>query len=117
MGSGQSTRWVYQLNPFPNESPFMAVVSLLCFLPYHYQHMNFYSTINSSFYNIHNFLSDYAFNKLVPQSAAVVGYVLIPLLTMVTVVSAVYNEDKYQGARYLLAWVGSRLFPVLRILM
>lgn len=45
------------------------------------------------------------------------AYVAVPLVIVISIISALYNEDKYYGIRFLFGWVGIRVFPILRILL
>ena len=109
--------WLYSLSPFPNTSPLMSVITLLCILPYHYNQLNFYSTVKNNQYNLQSIITSFTFSKVVPAELAILGYAVVPILTIMILVSSVYNEDSYEGIRYLLGWVGKRIFPILRILM
>ena len=109
--------WVYTLNPFPNSSSIVAIVSFVCFGLYLYHQINFTYTFLYLYYDITTFLTDYIISNLVPAEMLILAYSIVPILMALSIVSALYNEDKYSGIRFLLAWVGIRVFPALRIIL
>lgn len=67
--------------------------------------------------NMQNFFSNYTVNVSLNSDLAPVCYSIVAILTSLILLVVLYNEDKFEGFRYILAWMGSRIFPVLRILI
>lgn len=109
---------LYSMNQMPNTSSFTASFNLLLILLFHLHELSFYYFFLRTLYpSIGGLFTNYTLDLLLSQSIAPVCYVLVVILTLLIILVVLYNEDKFEGFRYILAWLGSRIFPVLRILI
>lgn len=109
---------LYKLNQMPNTSPFTASFNLLLIGLFHLHELSFfYGSLRILYPDITNFFRDYTVDIALNASLAPLCYSIVAILTSLIVLVILYNEDKFEGFRYILAWMGSRIFPVLRILI
>jgi hypothetical protein len=109
---------LYNLNQMPNTSPFTASFNLLLIAIFHVHEFSFfYGSLRILYPDMQNFFSNYTVDKSLSASLAPVCYSIVAVLTSLIILVVLYNEDKFEGFRYILAWIGSRIFRVLRILI
>jgi hypothetical protein len=56
----------------------------------------------------------FTITSMLSMNLAPLGYVCNIILYLFTFVAFVYNDPNEEGFKYLVAWIGSRIFPILR---
>jgi len=104
----------YEFDWFPiTTSPWIAAVSFIFQLVFVIHSIDFYSDmIKAVFANSQNFT---LISNFVTESLASVAFVLSISLSLTCLLSLFFskNEEK-EGYKYILGWIGNKLFPFLR---
>jgi hypothetical protein len=92
-------------------SPWIASIAFIYIFFYLIHLFSFYYTVLAQVYN-----QDALFmiTSMLSMSLAPLGYVCNIILYIFTFIGFVYNDPNEEGFKYLVAWIGSRIFPILR---
>lgn len=108
---------IYQLSCFPSQSPVKSIITVLFFLVYLYHQISTTYHFFEVYYLMITPATQFTFEKLVPAKYSIICYAASPIIILLCINTAIYNQNKYSGIRYLLAWIGTKLSPVLRLLL
>ncbi len=109
---------LYSVSCFPmTTSPWIASISFIHYLLYFLHWVEAYWGIYGHLYKGDDEGLINIFGILSQGGLIVLGYILSSCLTLLSLVSFIYNEGDYEGFRYILSWCGVRIFPALRYLI
>jgi hypothetical protein len=95
-------------------SPWIASIAFI-YLAYHLVHtLNFYFTIYEKMYGQSAL---FTFTSIISPSIVSLGYVINILLNILCVISFFFNDLNEEGLKYLVAWLGNKIYPVIRYLI
>lgn len=54
---------------------------------------------------------------MISPSIVTLGYVIVILLNILSLISFFFNNLNEEGLKYLIAWLGNKIYPVIRYLI
>lgn len=95
-------------------SPWIASIAFI-YLIFHMVHtLNFYFTIYEKLYNTNGL---FTYTSIVSSSIVSIGYFINILLNVLCLISFFFNDLDQEGLMYLIAWLGNKIYPIIRYLI
>ena len=95
-------------------SPWIASIAFIYML-YHLIHtLNFYFTVYEKVYKTSAL---FTVTAMISPSIVSLGYAINILLNILCLISFFYNDLNEEGLKYLIAWLGNKIYPVIRYLV
>ena len=95
-------------------SPWISSINFI-YLIYHLVHtLNFYFT---SYEKVYNKSGLFTFTSMISPSLVSLGYAIVILLNILCLISFFFNNLNEEGLKYLVAWLGNKIYPVIRYLI
>ncbi len=95
-------------------SPWISSINFV-YLLYHLVHtLNFYF---GGYEKVYAQQALFNFIPMISPSLVSLGYVLVVMLNLLCVISFFFNSLEEEGLKYLVAWLGNKIYPVIRYLI
>lgn len=95
-------------------SPWISSISFIHFFYHLFHTLNFYF---STYQIVYNQTGLFNFTSLISSNLVTLGYVLNIILNILCLISFFFNDLNEEGFKYLVAWLGNKIYPLIRYLI
>lgn len=100
-------------------SPWIASVAFLFQIVYVINLLDFYSDMSKAVFQLDSSKTNFnIITQYITENFASIAYVLNTFISILSILALLFNKSQEQeGYSYVLCWIGSKIFPVLRYLI